>query len=280
MRKLFVQIALLSSGISCGTMVVGASGSSYYSVQMAPGPSLDGIVLTQAQRNISTNQATSADDDLADEIDLELSEELLLQFLADPSAFIANPDNADIIAAVVRQVIMRDFSNVDVVIAAVEGQAEARIASAVADGIARAAADYAAAGDAAASSQILAKASISSSTALREAVQTKVSEIATEIATVRESLQNEEVVLPEEETQVDTPEREIVQETEATLSDGETLLEPVSDAPLLGATTPATGDGDVGAVPSSGTSQRSPTSPTNIPAAVTPPPVGDPASPA
>lgn len=272
MTKRFLQITLLSSIVFSGTAAVGANAVLSGVGQDMTAPSIDDFILAQAQGSISADQSQPSGGDLGD----ELPEELLSQFLADPEAFIANPDNIDIVARVVRQAIAQNPSNLDAIIAAVDRQADARITDAVADGIARAAADYAAAGDTVISSQILAKVSISTSTPLRQAVQIK----ATEIASVAESLRNEEEVVSEEDMQLDRQEGEILQETDTTLSDSETLSEPGADAPSLATTTTTTSEGGDSAAPNSGTSQPSPISPTNPPPPVTPPPPGDPASPA
>ena len=268
LRKSLVALGLFSCVISSSALAGAKVNQSFDFYQGSNAGSLEGIFLAQAQVDTSTNQTTS-EDELAEEIDAEFQEELLAKFLADPAGFIADPDNAGIVEAVVRQAIARNPSNIDVVIAAVQGLSDAVILAAVADGIVRAAADYAAAGDTVASSQILANVSIATSSALRQAVQTKTSEITTGVAGI-----------------------------------AETLSTPDNGAPTLATASAPTGDGDLGSgnttPPAADTTQQSPTgdgdlgsgnttppaadatqqSPTNLQPIVTPPPIDSPASPA
>lgn len=242
------------------------------------------IFLAQAQTDTSTNQ-TTLEEEQAEDIDAKFPDELLERFIADAAGFIAEIENAGIIAAVVRQAIARNLSNVDLVIAAVEGLSDTVALAAVADGIVRAAADYAAAGDAVASSQILAKGSISTSSTLRQAVQTKISEVATEIASVAGDLQNEGVVVSENEASVTAQENVTVEETSTLSFDVEILSTPDNGAPTLATTTAATGDAENSVVLGSGNTQSPPASPTpqsqtNPPSIVTPPAADSPASPA
>lgn len=239
-----------------------------------------GFFLAQAQSDQSTN-STPLEDVLAEATDSEIVEELLAQFLADPTGFLADPGNADMIAAVVRLAISRNPASVDLVIVAVERISDTAILNAVADGIVRAAADYAASGETIASSQILAKASISTSTGLRQAVQTKTSQVAAEIASDADNLQ----VVSEEETSVDAQEGESPQETSTLPFDAETLSPPVNDAPALGATTATTGGGANTVVPGSGNTPppaatRPQQAPANLPPRVAPPAIDSAASPA
>ena len=276
-----IKAVLLVIAMSSSTMVAGAVGLPPYVDQTATIPPLGGIILAQAQGNTSTDQSIPSDCDLAEENNSDLLEDLLSQFLEDPAGFIANPNNTDIIADIVRQAIARNPANVDAVIAAIDSLSNSSIIGAVAEGIAQAAADYAAACDTAASSQILAKASIATSTVLKQAVQDKASEIATEMAGVIQSLQDEDVALSEQETPTDTQEGMPIEETEATLSEGETLSEPVADAPSLSNAPGASGGSDSTTLPSGGTiSPPPPVGTANPPVTVTPSQGGVPASPA
>lgn len=281
MAKRFVKAVLLLSAMSSGTMVVSAVELAPYSDQTTTISPFGNIILAQAQDNTSTDQSLPADSDFAEEGNSDFLEDLVSEFLEDPAAFMANPNNANIIADIVRQAIARNPANADAVIAAVGGLSDSSIVDAVAEGIARAAADYAAAGDTVASSQILAKASMATSTELRQAVQDKASEIATEIAGVTPNLQDEDVALSEQETPTDTQEGVLIEETEATLSEAEALAEPAAETPSLSNAPGASGDGGGTTLPSGGAiSPPASTGTISPPTTVTPPPTGDPASPA
>jgi hypothetical protein len=255
-----VRAVLLSLAMSCSTMVATASALPSYVNMGATILPFGSIVLAQAEGNTSTDQF----------------DELLSQFLEDPARF-----NADIIEDIVRQAIAQNPANVDAIIAAVDSSSNSSVTEAVAEGIARAAADYAAAGDMAASSQILAKASLATSSALRQAVQNKTSEIATEMASVTPSMQDEDVVLSSQETPTDTQEGVAFEETETTLSDPEALASPGAVAPSLSNATGASGDSGSPTLPRGGAIPTRPTvGTTNRPVTVTPPQGGVPASPA
>jgi hypothetical protein len=119
---------------------------------------------------------------------------------------------------------------------------------------------------------------------LRQAVQNKTSEIATEMASVTPSMQDEDVVLSSQETPTDTQEGVAFEETETTLSDPEALARPGAVAPSLSNATGASGaSGDSGSptLPRGGAIPTRPTvGTTNRPVTVTPPQGGVPASPA
>jgi len=265
--KRFVKAALLLGGMCSGSMVASASGVRPPGSQAAAIPFSAGIILAQAPGNAST-ETSSSRSDLAVEINPELLEELLSQFLEDPAGFLSDLNNADLIADIVREAIARNPANVDAVIAAVEGLSDSRVIDAVAEGIARAAAGYAEAGDTTISSQILAKATITTSTVLRQAVQDKASEIAAETASAVPNMQDENDVLFEQDAPADTEQVEV-------------LSDEVADTPSLSNAPGASGDGGSTTLPSGGTISP-PSSPATIspPTTVTPPVSGDPASPA
>lgn len=267
LAKRIVRAVLLLGAISSGSMAASASWVQPPADQAAVIPPLAGIILAQASGDAST-EALSSDSDLSEEINSDLLEDLVSQFLEDPAGFLADLNNADIIADIVREAIARNPANVDAVIAAVDGLSNLRIIDAVAEGIARAAADYAEAGDMTASSQILAKASITTSTLLGQAVQDKASKIAAETASAVQSLQDEDDVFSEQETPTDMEQVEV-------------LSEGVVDAPSLSNAPGAAGDGDSTTLPSGGTiSPPSSTGTTSPPTILTPPLTDDPASPA
>jgi cell pole-organizing protein PopZ len=241
------RAVLLSIAISSGTMVATAHGLPRYVNRAETTLPFGSIVLAQAEGNTLTEQSLASDSGSAEENSSDLMEDLLSQFLEDPAGFVADPNNADFIAEIVQQAIAQNPANVDAIIAAVDSSSNSSITEAVAEGIARAAADYAAAGDTAASSQILAKASLATSTGLRQAVRDKTSEIA----------------------------------AETTLSDKETLAEPGAVAPSLSNATGPSGDSGSPTLPSGGAISTPPTVGTTNPlVTVTPPQGGVPASPA
>lgn len=279
MAKRFFKTALLLSTVCSGTVVVSAVELAPYSDRSATKLPFDGIVLAQAQGTTPTDQ--SPETELAEEGRSDFLEDLVSEFLEDPSAFLANPNNADIIADIVRRAIARNIANADAVIAAVDGLSEPNIVNAVADGIARAAADYAAAGDTVASSQILAKASIATSTVLQQAVRDKAGEIATEMAGDTPNLQDDDFAPSDQEIPADTQERVLIEETEASLSEAEALTEPAAETPSLSNATGASFDSGSTTSPSDGAISPPPSTGTiSPPTTVTPPPPGDPASPA
>ena len=280
MQQHIVRLAVLSTAIVCGTVAMGAGRNPFVNLYDVPPLTRDNIILVQAQGD------TSSDTDAASELNPELPEEILLAFLADPQAFIADPRNADLIAAVVRQAIARDPAGADAMIALVDDASDPAVVDAVAEGIAQAAADFADAGDTDASSQILAKVAATPSGLLSEAVQSK----ANQISTVAENTPSEEaspaeqqVVSEESQDGEASQQTDIVsdapsdvvsddsvgtepQANEATaseqgtaaLSDGETLSEPAGDAPSLAATqTSATGGVDGGNTSTASTSSTS-----------------------
>jgi hypothetical protein len=115
---------------------------------------------------------------------------------------------------------------------------------------------------------------------LRQAVQNKTSEIATEMASVTPSMQDEDVVLSSQETPTDTQEGVAFEETETTLSDGEALAVPGPVAPSLSNATGPSGDGILTTTSGGAISTQPTVGTTNPPVTVTPPQGGAPASPA
>lgn len=265
--KRFVRAAILLGAMCSGSMVANASGVRPPRDHASAIPSSAGIILAQVPNNAST-ETSSSGGDLAEEINPELLENLLSQFLEDPAGFFSDPNNADIIADIVREAIARNPANVDAVIAAVEGLSDPRVIDAVAEGVARAAGGYAEAGDTTISSQILAKVSLTTSTVLRQAVQDKASEIAAEMAGTVPNMQGESDVLFEQDSPADTEQVEV-------------LSDEVADTPSLSNAPDALGDGGSTTLPRGGTISP-PTSPGTIspPTTVTPPVTGNPASPA
>ncbi|WP_157132302.1 hypothetical protein [Roseobacter sp. AzwK-3b] len=285
MQQHTVRLTVLTTAIVCGTVAIGAGRHSFDSLSKVPSMPHDGIIFVQAQDDTSSDQAQLSETDTASEIDPDLPEEILLAFLADPQAFIADPRNADLIAAVVRQAIARDPANADAMIALVDDVSDPAAIDAVADGIAQAAGDFADAGDTDASSQILAKVAVAPSRLLSEAVQSK----ANQISTVAENTRGDEASPAEQVVSEESQDGEASQQTDivsdapadvvsdegvgtepqaneaagseqdtAALSDGETLSEPASDAPSLAAAqTSATGGVDGGNTSISNTSSTS-----------------------
>jgi len=257
MKRLTVSLVLIVGAFSAGSVAFAATG---YRVDFSVSSEWllsGGVTLVQADGSESDN--SESDNPAETE---EVDEELLAEFLADPEAFIDNPDNAGLIAAVVRQAIANDPANADNIISVAEGKTDPGIIGAIAEGIVQAAADYAAAGNTVASSQILVKVSDSVSGSLGDAVGVR----ASQIAGLTQSVEEAEVSVPEEPQETEQAETEQtepaepgdVAESEAEIIEGtpseivETLSDPATEAPSLteGAAATTTGE-DGGGQPTS-----------------------------
>ncbi|MFA8443996.1 MAG: hypothetical protein ACEPO0_19215 [Yoonia sp.] len=229
-----------------------------YMEENAVGPRFGEIILAQAAPDTffsveNPDDVVAPPEDIKPE-DLELLR-LVTEFLADPEAFILDPENSDIVAEVVSETILRDPLALDGIIVAVDRVADVNLIGAVANGINLAAAELARSGDTIAASQILAKVALAPSTALRDAVQSS------------DILARDERLFPEQ--------------LEGTLLESETLEEPTAEAPPLAAEPGVSSDSDLngssnGDIPQS----SSPTDTTDVPLTTTPPVSADPASPA